>query len=120
MAEYIEREAICKAYMDLCMAKSRLAKARKGAAFFTSDLLPEAEPTVKELFGLINAATAADSIHKGCRKYADANQRHSPYGITKQHRIPPIITEVVPVYHFPSNNAIDPAFLLYITNLPVL
>lgn len=62
MAEYIEREAIGKAYMDLCLSKSRLAKSLKGAAFFQSDLLPEAEPTVKELFGLINAAPAADVV----------------------------------------------------------
>lgn len=31
MKEYIEREAISKAYMDLCLAKSKLAKSRKGA-----------------------------------------------------------------------------------------
>ena len=60
MAEYIEREAIGKAYMDLCLAKSKLAKSRKGAAFFQSDLLPETEPTTKELFRLVMAQPAAD------------------------------------------------------------
>lgn len=60
MAEYIEREAIGRVYMGLCLAKSKLAKSRKGAAFFQSDLLPETEPTVKELFRLVMAAPAAD------------------------------------------------------------
>lgn len=60
MAEYIKREAIGKAYMDLCLAKSKLAKSRKGATFFQSDLLPETEPTTKELFRLVMAMPAAD------------------------------------------------------------
>ena len=60
MAEYIKREAIGKAYMDLCLAKSKLAKSRKGATFFQSDLLPETEPTAKELFRLVMAMPAAD------------------------------------------------------------
>lgn len=60
MAEYIEREAVGKAYMDLCRAKSRLEKARRGAAFFSGDLLPDVEPTTKELFSLIMAVPAAD------------------------------------------------------------
>ena len=60
MKEYIEREAISKAYMDLCLAKSKLAKSRKGATFFQSDLLPETEPTTKELFRLVMAMPTAD------------------------------------------------------------
>ena len=60
MSEYIEREAIIKAYMDLCLAKSKLTKSRKGATFFQSDLLPETEPTTKELFRLVMAMPAAD------------------------------------------------------------
>ena len=60
MAEYIEREAVFRAYMDLCTAKSKLAKARKGAAFFQSDLLPETELTEKEWVRLIQATPAAD------------------------------------------------------------
>ena len=60
MAEYIKREAIGKAYMDLCLAKSKLAKSRKGATFFQSDLLPETEPTTKELFRLVMAMPADD------------------------------------------------------------
>lgn len=42
MAEYIERLAIGKAYMDLCLAESKQAKSRKGATF-------------KELFRLVMA-----------------------------------------------------------------
>ena len=60
MAEYIEREEIFRAYMDLCTTKSKLAKARKGAAFFQSDLLPETELTEKEWVRLVNAVPAAD------------------------------------------------------------
>lgn len=60
MKEYIEREAISKAYMDLCLAKSKLAKSRKGSTFFQSDLLPETEPTTKELFRLVMAMPTAD------------------------------------------------------------
>ena len=60
MKEYIEREAISKAYMDLCLAKSKLAKSRKGATFFQSDLLPETEPTTKELFRIVMAMPTAD------------------------------------------------------------
>lgn len=60
MAEYIERLAIGKAYMDLCLAKSKQAKSRKGATFFPGDLLPETEPTTKELFRLVMAMPAAD------------------------------------------------------------
>ena len=60
MVDYIKREAIGKAYMDLCLAKSKLAKSRKGATFFQSDLLPETEPTTKELFRLVMAMPAAD------------------------------------------------------------
>ena len=62
MAEYIEREAIGKGYMDLCLAKSKLTKSRKGATFFQSDLLPETEPTTKELFRLVMAMPAADVV----------------------------------------------------------
>lgn len=60
MAEYIERLAIGKAYMDLCLAMGKQAKSRKGATFFPGDLLPETEPTTKELFGLVMAMPAAD------------------------------------------------------------
>lgn len=60
MAEYIKREAIGKAYIDLCLSKSKLTKSRKGATFFQSDLLPETEPTTKELFRLVMAMPAAD------------------------------------------------------------
>lgn len=76
MKEYIEREAIGKAYMDLCLAKSKLAKSRKGATFFQSDLFPETEPTTKELFGLVMAMPAADVAPvvccKDCQYYQDA------------------------------------------------
>lgn len=61
MAEYIDRLAIGKAYMDLCLAMGKQAKSRKGATFFPSDLLPETEPTTKELFGLVMAMPAADA-----------------------------------------------------------
>lgn len=60
MAEYIERLAIGRAYMDLCLAESKQAKSRKGATFFQGDLLPETEPTTKELFRLVMAMPAAD------------------------------------------------------------
>ena len=60
MKEYIEREAISKAYMDLCLAKSKLAKSIKGATFFQSEVLPETEPTTKELFRLVMAMPTAD------------------------------------------------------------
>lgn len=33
MAEYIDRLAISKAYMDLCLAMGKQAKSRKGATF---------------------------------------------------------------------------------------
>lgn len=62
MAEYIDRLAIGKAYMDLCLAMGKQAKSRKGATFFPSDLLPETEPTTKELFGLVMAMPAADVV----------------------------------------------------------
>lgn len=76
MAEYIKREAIGKAYIDLCLSKSKLTKSRKGATFFQSDLLPETEPTTKELFRLVMAMPAADVAEvvrcKECRYYQDA------------------------------------------------
>lgn len=62
MAEYIERQALIKAYVDLCLARSRLAKSRKGAAFFQGDLLPETELTDKEWMRLINAAPTVDAV----------------------------------------------------------
>lgn len=49
MAEYIDRLAISKAYMDLCLAMGKQAKSRKGATFFPGDLLPETEPTTVAL-----------------------------------------------------------------------
>ena len=60
MAEYIEREAVLKAYLDLVLAKSKAAKARNGAATFRGDLFPLVELTEKEWVRLINAAPAAD------------------------------------------------------------
>ena len=60
--EYIEREAVLKAYLDLALAKSKAAKARKGAAVFQGDLFPMVELTEKEWVGLINAAPAADVV----------------------------------------------------------
>lgn len=71
MAEYIDREALMKAYVDLCLVKSRLAKSRKGAAFFRSDLLPEAELTDKEWVRLINATPAADVVEVRHGKWVD-------------------------------------------------
>lgn len=62
MAEYIEREAVLKAYLDLALAKSKAAKARKGAAAFQGDLFPIVELTEKEWVRLINAAPAADVV----------------------------------------------------------
>lgn len=62
MAEYIEREALLKAYLDLALAKSKAAKARKGAAVFQGDLFPMVELTEKEWVRLINAAPAADVV----------------------------------------------------------
>ena len=79
MAEYIEREAIGSAYMDLCVAKSKLAKARNGTAFFQSNMMPEAEPTVKELFRLVMAAPAADVAPvvrcKECKHWNSVHER---------------------------------------------
>lgn len=60
MAEYIEREELLKAYLDLALAKSKAAKARKGAAVFQGDLFPMVELTEKEWVRLINAAPTAD------------------------------------------------------------
>lgn len=60
MAEYIEREALLKAYLDFSLAKSKAAKARKGVAFFQGELYPMIEITEKEWIRLINAAPAAD------------------------------------------------------------
>lgn len=71
MPEYIERQALIKAYVDLCLARSRLAKSRKGAAFFQGDLLPETELTDKEWMRLINATPTVDAVEvvrcKDCR-----------------------------------------------------
>ena len=60
MAEYIEREAVLKAYLDLVLAKSKAEKSKKGAATFRGDLFPLVELTEKEWVRLINAAPAAD------------------------------------------------------------
>lgn len=86
MAEYIEREAVLRAYIDLCTAKSKLAKTRKGAAFFQSDLLPETELTDKEWVRLINATPAADVAPvvrcKDCKHYHAAQgwcDKHSHF-----------------------------------------
>lgn len=62
MAEYIERQALIKAYVDLCLARSRLAKSRKGAVFFRGGLLPETELTDKEWMRLINATPTVDAV----------------------------------------------------------
>jgi hypothetical protein len=62
MAEYIKREALLKAYLDLALAKSKAAKARKGAAAFQGDLFPMVELTEKEWVRLINAAPTADVV----------------------------------------------------------
>ena len=62
MDEYIKRQALIKAYVDLCLARSRLAKSRKGAAFFQGDLLPETELTDKEWMRLINATPTVDAV----------------------------------------------------------
>lgn len=73
MAEYIERQALIKAYVDLCLARSRLAKSRKGAAFFQGDLLPETELTDKEWMRLINATPTVDAVEvvrcKECKSF---------------------------------------------------
>ena len=75
MAEYIERQALIKAYVDLCLARSRLAKSRKGAAFYQGDLLPETELTDKEWMRLINATPTIDAVEvvrcKDCKYYGD-------------------------------------------------
>lgn len=72
MADYIERQALLKAYLDLALAKSKAAKARKGAATFQGDLFPMVELTEKEWVGLINAAPATDVVEvvrcKDCKK----------------------------------------------------
>ena len=60
--EYIEREALLKAYLDFSLAKSKAAKARKGVAFFQGELYPMIEITEKEWIRLINAAPAADVV----------------------------------------------------------
>lgn len=73
MDEYIKRQALIKAYVDLCLARSRLAKSRKGAAFFQGDLLPETELTDKEWMRLINATPTVDAVEvvrcKDCKYY---------------------------------------------------
>lgn len=80
MTEYIKREAIGKAYMDLCLAKSKLAKSRKSATFFQSDLLPETEPTTKELFRLVMAIPAADVAEvvrcRECDNHSEVDGQH--------------------------------------------
>lgn len=77
MAEYIDRLAIGKAYMDLCLAMGKQAKSRKGATFFPSDLLPETEPTTKELFGLVMAMPAADVVPVQREKWEWREEWHS-------------------------------------------
>ena len=79
MKEYIEREAISKAYMDLCLAKSKLAKSRKGATFFQSDLLPETEPTTKELFRLAMAMPTADVAEVRHGRWVNPHWRNSDF-----------------------------------------
>lgn len=75
MAEYIDREALLKAYLDLALAKSKAAKVRKGAAFFQGDLFPMVELTEKEWVRLINAAPTADVVEvvrcKDCKHWED-------------------------------------------------
>lgn len=73
MSEYIERDALLKAYLDLALAKSKAAKARKGAAAFQSDLFPMVELTEKEWVGLINAASAADVVEVAHGRWEDAS-----------------------------------------------
>jgi hypothetical protein len=87
MADLIDRQAVVKAYIDLCLAKSRLTKSRKGVAFFQSDLLPETELTDKEWMRLINAAPAVDAVEvvrcKECihsfKLRGSALKKESPY-----------------------------------------
>ena len=52
MAEYIDRNYIGKAYIDLCKALSQKSKICPGAN----------EPTVKDVFALVMHAPAADVV----------------------------------------------------------
>lgn len=88
MVEYIDREAIFKAYMDLCYAKSRLAKANGGGAgaLVGDNLYPEVEPTMKEVFRMIMAMPAADVVKVVKEKpqtHADRIRAMSDEGIAK-------------------------------------
>lgn len=64
MAEYIEREALLKAYLDLVLAKKQGGKGQKGSGVFQSGLLPEAELTDKEWVRLTNAVPAANVVER--------------------------------------------------------
>ena len=62
MAEYIDRNYIGKAYIDLCKALSQKSKICPGAN----------EPTVKDVFALVMHAPAADVVEVRHGRWMDA------------------------------------------------